>query len=134
MLLTYVNLEALMPQLVDPAAAVDQVATPTRRPSPPAGASDRRTDQPRAAPAETTTAGPVLRRRLASVGGTESKSSRLAGQELAVARLVAAGAGDREIARELFIGIPTVKFHLTHIYSKLEISTREQIVACMHSD
>ena len=40
-------------------------------------------------------------------------------EELAVARLVAVGMSNRQVASELFISIKTVQFHLTHIYAKL---------------
>ena len=45
--------------------------------------------------------------------------SRLTAQELAVARLVAVGMSNRQVASVLFISIKTVQFHLTHIYAKL---------------
>ena len=47
--------------------------------------------------------------------------SKLTAQELAVARLVAAGMSNRQVASELFVSIKTVQFHLTHIYSKLRL-------------
>ena len=47
----------------------------------------------------------------------EFDPSRLTAQELAVARLVAAGMSNRQVASELFISIK--KFHLTHVYAKL---------------
>jgi DNA-binding CsgD family transcriptional regulator len=50
-------------------------------------------------------------------------------QESAVARLVALGMGNRQVAAELFISIKTVQFHLTHIYGKLDISTRAELAA-----
>jgi DNA-binding NarL/FixJ family response regulator len=56
---------------------------------------------------------------------------RLTAQESAVAKLVGAGMDDRHVARELFIGIPTVKFHLTHIYTKLGINSRLELGALL---
>jgi len=53
----------------------------------------------------------------------------LSEQESAVAKLAADGRNDREIARELFIGIATVKFHFTHIYQKLSVNSRAELVA-----
>ncbi len=55
--------------------------------------------------------------------------SRLTAQELAVARLVAAGMSNREVASELFISIKTVQFHLTHVYSKLRVGSRAELAA-----
>jgi len=53
--------------------------------------------------------------------------SQLTAQELAVARLVAAGMSNRQVASELFVSIKTVQFHLTHIYSKLRVSSRAEL-------
>ena len=44
--------------------------------------------------------------------------------ELDVVRLVAEGLGNKEIAARLFISHRTVQTHLTHVYSKLGISSR----------
>jgi DNA-binding NarL/FixJ family response regulator len=60
---------------------------------------------------------------------SERDCRRLTAQESAVAKLVGAGLDDRHVARELFIGIPTVKCHLTHIYTKLGISSRPELGA-----
>jgi DNA-binding NarL/FixJ family response regulator len=53
--------------------------------------------------------------------------SLLTAQEMAVARLVAAGRSNRQVAAELHISIKTVQFHLTHIYSKLQLSCRAEL-------
>jgi DNA-binding CsgD family transcriptional regulator len=55
--------------------------------------------------------------------------SRLTAQELAVARLVAVGMSNRQVASELFVSIKTVQFHLTHIYAKLGIGSRAELAA-----
>jgi len=60
--------------------------------------------------------------------------TRLTAQELAVARLVADGLSNRQVAGELFVSIKTVQFHLTHIYSKLGISSRAELAARMRDD
>jgi DNA-binding CsgD family transcriptional regulator len=57
--------------------------------------------------------------------------TRLTAQELAVARLVADGLSNRAVAAELFVSIKTVQFHLTHIYSKLGLSSRAELAARM---
>ncbi|WP_214370373.1 helix-turn-helix transcriptional regulator [Pseudonocardia sp. H11422] len=54
---------------------------------------------------------------------------RLTAQELAVARLVAAGMSNRQVASELFVSIKTVQFHLTRIYSKLHVNSRTELAA-----
>ena len=50
-------------------------------------------------------------------------------QEQAVARLVAAGMSNRQVAGKLFISVKTVQFHLTHIYTKLGVSSRAELAA-----
>jgi ATP/maltotriose-dependent transcriptional regulator MalT len=35
---------------------------------------------------------------------------------------------NNEIADKLFVGISTVKKHITHLYSKLDVTTRTQAV------
>jgi DNA-binding CsgD family transcriptional regulator len=55
--------------------------------------------------------------------------SRLTAQELAVARLVAVGMSNRQVASELFVSIKTVQFHLTHIYAKLGVGSRAELAA-----
>jgi DNA-binding CsgD family transcriptional regulator len=54
---------------------------------------------------------------------------RLTAQELAVARLVAVGMSNREVAAELFISIKTVQYHVTHIYAKLGVRSRAELAA-----
>jgi DNA-binding CsgD family transcriptional regulator len=54
---------------------------------------------------------------------------RLTAQEFAVARLVASGMSNRHVAAELYVSIKTVQFHLTHIYSKLQLSSRAELAA-----
>lgn len=53
----------------------------------------------------------------------------LTDQELSILRLMAAGLSHREIADELYLSINTVKWHTTHIYSKLGIHRRAHAVA-----
>jgi len=38
------------------------------------------------------------------------------------------------VASELFVSIKTVQFHLTHIYSKLRVSSRTALAARFHQD
>jgi DNA-binding CsgD family transcriptional regulator len=47
--------------------------------------------------------------------------------ELDVVRLVSAGLGNKEIATKLFISPRTVETHLTHVYAKLQLSSRVQL-------
>jgi DNA-binding CsgD family transcriptional regulator len=66
---------------------------------------------------------------LAPAKRSDFDPSRLTAQELAVARLVAAGMTNRQVASELFISIKTVQFHLTHIYAKLGVGSRAELAA-----
>jgi LuxR family maltose regulon positive regulatory protein len=50
-------------------------------------------------------------------------------RELEVLRLLAAGAPNRTIAKELVVTLDTVKRHLSHLFSKLEVANRTQAVA-----
>jgi len=52
-------------------------------------------------------------------------------QEQAVARLVATGRTNREVAAELLLSVKTVEVHLTRIYAKLGVSSRSQLAALM---
>jgi len=68
----------------------------------------------------------MAQRVLASV---RSPRPRLTERELEVLRLVAAGASNQDVARALFLTAATVKSHLVHIYTKLEVDSRTQAVA-----
>jgi len=61
-------------------------------------------------------------------------SSTLLGQQLSareneILNLLAAGLGNKEIARRLKISDHTVKFHITSIFNKLSVSSRTEAVA-----
>jgi DNA-binding NarL/FixJ family response regulator len=48
-------------------------------------------------------------------------------RELEIASMVAEGLSNREIAEKLFISKRTVDAHVSHVYGKLEISSRVQL-------
>jgi len=48
--------------------------------------------------------------------------------EQAVARLVATGRTNRQTAAELYVSVKTVEFHLGHIYGKLGIRSRKDVL------
>lgn len=56
----------------------------------------------------------------------------LTDRELQVARAVGAGASNAEIARELHMGVATVKAHLAHVFDKLGATNRVQVAIRMH--
>jgi DNA-binding CsgD family transcriptional regulator len=54
--------------------------------------------------------------------------SALTPTELDVVRLVSEGLGNKDIAGRLFVSPRTVETHLTHIYTKLRLKSRVQLV------
>ena len=55
----------------------------------------------------------------------------LTASELRVARMAAEGRSNPEIAQALFVTRRTVEVHLTHVYRKLDIESREQLAAAL---
>ena len=51
--------------------------------------------------------------------------------ELAVARLVATGLTNREVASELFVSVKTVEYHLRNSFIKLDITSRRALAALL---
>jgi DNA-binding CsgD family transcriptional regulator/tetratricopeptide (TPR) repeat protein len=55
-------------------------------------------------------------------------------QELAVARLVAGGLTNQQVARELVISVKTVEYHLSHVYTKLGVPSRVHLGSRLGED
>src|SRR4029453_12193906 len=55
-------------------------------------------------------------------------ADQLTSQELQIARLVAEGKTNRDVAAILFVSPKTVEFHLTRVYRKLDIRSRTELV------
>jgi len=55
-----------------------------------------------------------------------AKEAGLTDRELVIVRAVARGLSNEAIAKELWVAEQTVKFHLTNIYRKLEVSNRTE--------
>lgn len=53
-------------------------------------------------------------------------------REMEVLKLIAEGKSNQEIADELFIGIKTVKYHLTNLFGKLGVEDRTQAAIYAH--
>jgi DNA-binding NarL/FixJ family response regulator len=70
------------------------------------------------------------RRRSSPVVGDEALTS----QERLVARLVAQGATNREVAAELVISVKTVEHHLGRVYAKLGLRSRTELAARLAAD
>jgi DNA-binding NarL/FixJ family response regulator len=66
--------------------------------------------------------GETARRREAST------LDELTPQELRVARLVASGASNKDVAAQLFVSRRTVEYHLGKVFVKLGVSSRAQLV------
>ena len=97
------ELEAL--GLVEPAfAAAMARLTMSQQPAPPAAAQEP--------------VGELLRRR-----------TSLSAREAQVASLVLSGCSDKQIAKEINVGFPTVRFHLSNAFKKLHVENRTQLAA-----
>jgi DNA-binding NarL/FixJ family response regulator len=68
---------------------------------------------------------PVSRPATDTVGA--SRLALLSDRELEVARGIGRGMTNAEIAAELYMSVPTVKAHVSHILTKLELNNRVQI-------
>jgi DNA-binding CsgD family transcriptional regulator len=58
----------------------------------------------------------------------------LTAQELRVARLVASGLSNREVAAQLYVSPKTVEYHLVHAFTKLGLRSRHQLAARVRAD
>ncbi len=84
-------------------------------------------------------AGAFARRAQAELAATGEKPRKrtvetrqtLTPQEAHIARLVAEGGTNREVAAELFISPATVEYHLRKVYQKLAITSRTQLARTM---
>lgn len=70
----------------------------------------------------------------AAIAGTHPGESRppardeaLTARELDIVRLVAAGLGNQEIARQLGVAVTTVRTHLSSVYEKLRLESRVEL-------
>jgi ATP/maltotriose-dependent transcriptional regulator MalT len=69
---------------------------------------------------------------LAAAGGrrrVRRAAHELTPQEQRIARLAATGASDRDIASHVAVSVRTVRTHLEHIYAKLGIHSRRELMA-----
>ena len=56
----------------------------------------------------------------------------LTDRERDVALALARGRSNADIARELHLSVPTVKAHISRLFSKLDVTNRVQIAICVH--
>ena len=75
-----------------------------------------------------------VRRRLVAVQRPGRGWAALTDSELAVARLVAQGLTNREVAERLFVSQHTVSGHLRHVFAKLDVNSRVELtrLAAVH--
>jgi DNA-binding CsgD family transcriptional regulator/tetratricopeptide (TPR) repeat protein len=73
-----------------------------------------------------------VRRRLVAAEPETSGWAALTTSELTVARLVAEGLTNREVAEQLFVSPHTVNSHLRHVFSKLGITSRVELARLAH--
>jgi DNA-binding CsgD family transcriptional regulator len=75
--------------------------------------------------------GGMARDELRVAGGRRRRRlpTSLTAQEMRVAGLVATGASNPQIARQLYISVSTIETHLERIYSKLGIRSRHELMA-----
>jgi len=64
-----------------------------------------------------------------SLGADEWLTEPLSEQELEVLALIATGKSNREIVRELFVSMSTVKTHINRLYRKLGARSRTHAMA-----
>lgn len=74
-------------------------------------------------------AGWLLQQCPAALAAAPTLRAALSDRELEVLQLMAAGLTNDEIARRLFISLPTVKRHISNAYVKLDVSHRTQALA-----
>ncbi|HWI71552.1 MAG TPA: LuxR C-terminal-related transcriptional regulator, partial [Baekduia sp.] len=76
----------------------------------------------------------------AEASGAEKEAVAAAGldeltaHELQIARLVAYGMTNREVAAKLFLSPKTIEYHLSQIYRKLDLRSRTQLASLMASE
>ena len=77
--------------------------------------------------------GELLRRRRAGRAAPRSSpaSTRSPRPSIVSPRSPPAGHSNREIAQQLYVTRRTVETHLTHAYQKLDITTRDELAACL---
>ena len=53
---------------------------------------------------------------------------RVSGQQAKIVRLILQGKRDKQIAAELGLGVPTVRTHLTRIFSRIPVADRVELI------
>jgi DNA-binding NarL/FixJ family response regulator len=64
--------------------------------------------------------------------GAAAYIALLTDRERDVALAVGKGWSNAEIARDLYLSVPTVKAHVSRLFDKLQVTNRVQIAICVH--
>lgn len=56
------------------------------------------------------------------------KTAQLTPREIEIMTMLQHGAAYKEVATELFVSVDTVKYHIRHIYQKLQVSSRAELI------
>jgi DNA-binding NarL/FixJ family response regulator len=64
---------------------------------------------------------------MAPEAGPQLRAEPLTPRELDIVQLVGQGLGNKEIARQLGVGVATVRTHLARIYEKLRTESRVEL-------
>ena len=80
----------------------------------------------------------ATREELVMVGARPGRAKRrgcheLTPRERRIAQLAARGHANREIAQALFTTVRTVETHLSHVYAKLDVLSRDRLAAALHA-
>jgi DNA-binding NarL/FixJ family response regulator len=62
----------------------------------------------------------------------EARLALLTDREREVALAVGRGLSNAEVARDLYLSVPTVKAHVSRLFEKLRVTNRVQIAICVH--
>ncbi|MBN2982708.1 MULTISPECIES: response regulator [Cohnella] len=81
---------------------------------------------------ESQVASKMMNRFRKPVSASSMPHEELTDREMEVLQLIAQGKSNQEIADELFIGIKTVKYHLTNLFGKLGVEDRTQAAIYAH--
>ena len=76
----------------------------------------------------------VTRAELRAIGAPLIASDRLTPREEQVARLVAGGASNHDVADSLYVNPKTVEYHLVNVYRKLGVRTRTELALVWRDD
>lgn len=63
-----------------------------------------------------------------SIDQKKLQEFQLNDREYEILQLIAKGCSNQEIANQLFLAVPTIKTHISNLYSKLDVRSRTQAI------